>query len=275
MLNAKYKYAVTHDGQAHRDDLITAAILLASGAVKMVSRRTPTVDELEDPEVIVFDTGDRHEPEKGNFDHNKLHNKPDSMCALWLVMKHMGLDGAMSDLFSWYNIAAMADICCLTGPLDDYLTEKLSKLTTVDRSTAPWLVEIGESVMAKVNGYLPFSQNAEKGAVHEVEIQNVRGLVATDCDPKEVKSYLSVWRRRRQAATGETYAFSVTRDDGGPGLCLYRYEDDERINFQVCAGDPATVFVHAGGFIVKTKDQDLDEAERLIRMAIEKVEAPK
>jgi|694.fasta_scaffold38965_14 hypothetical protein len=285
MLKAKYKYAVTHEGRVHRDDLMTTAIVLASDAVTMVSRRPPTADELEDPEVLVFDTGHRHEPEKGNFDHHQLHDSHEATCALWMVMQHMGLHEAMMDLFSWYKITAVVDskgpfrfaesvgarwdnICGLIGPLDDYLSDKLRKVTTVDKSTAPWLVEVGESVMATVNGYLPFVQKAEQGAVRSVEIRDVHGLVALDCDPADIEAYLAIWRRRLQAATGQTYAFSVTRDDRGPGLCLYRYADDKRVNFQQCTGDPATVFVHAGGFLVKTKEPDMDEAKRLILRSI-------
>jgi len=284
-MSTKYKYAVTHEGRVHRDDLMTIAILLATDMVNMVSRRSPTADELEDPEVMVFDTGHRHEPAKGNFDHHQLPDSHEATCALWLVMQHMGLHAAMSDLFTWYKIMATMDskgpfrfaesvgarwdsICGLIGPLDDYLSDKLRKLTTVDKSTAPWLVEVGESVMAAVNGYLPFVKHAEQGAIQEIVVQGVPGLVATDCSPSDVEEYLAIWRRRRQSVTGVIYAFSVTKDDRGPGLCLYRYADDKRINFQPCAGDPATVFVHAGGFLVKTKEPDLSEAQRLIARAI-------
>lgn len=44
---------------------------------------------------------------------------------------------------------------------------------------------------------------------------------------------------------------TLTFDDRGEGLCMYRRNDDPRIDFSRVAGQPGVVFTHANGFIVK------------------------
>ena len=69
-----YKYAVTHGGVGHADDMMAAAVLLTFDIVKDASciyRRNPTEAELASPDVLVFDTGGQFDPELGNFDHHQ------------------------------------------------------------------------------------------------------------------------------------------------------------------------------------------------------------
>lgn len=46
-------------------------------------------------------------------------------------------------------------------------------------------------------------------------------------------------------------AVTVTQDDRGDGLCLFRRNDDPRIDFSRCEGMPGVVFAHKGGFVCK------------------------
>ena len=60
---------------------------------------------------------------------------------------------------------------------------------------------------------------------------------------------------------------AIFHDNRGPGLTLLRLRDDPRINFTRVKDDAEVSFAHAGGFIVKTKTKDLNEAWRLIEGA--------
>ncbi len=49
-------------------------------------------------------------------------------------------------------------------------------------------------------------------------------------------------------------AVTVTRDDRGQGLCLFRRNDDPRVDFSRLEGHEGVVFAHKGGFVAKTKE---------------------
>ena len=61
---------VTHSGHAHRDDFLSVCFVLAMCSehqnMPSVYRRDPTESELNDPNVVVIDIGERHEPHLSN-----------------------------------------------------------------------------------------------------------------------------------------------------------------------------------------------------------------
>jgi uncharacterized UPF0160 family protein len=74
VMKDSYKYAVTHGGVGHADDMMAAAIILTFEIIRSPSciyRRNPTEAELASPDVLVFDTGGQFDPEIGNFDHHQ------------------------------------------------------------------------------------------------------------------------------------------------------------------------------------------------------------
>lgn len=80
---------LTHPGGAHKDDFLACSIMAAIHGVPIV-RREPTEAELDDPAVCVIDVGERHEPEKHNFDHHQFPRDHVPTCALSLVLQHLG-----------------------------------------------------------------------------------------------------------------------------------------------------------------------------------------
>ena len=69
----KTQLIITHPGSAHFDEVAAVSLILAvhAGTVFRIERREPAQAELDDPDVWVVDIGDRHEPEKHNFDHHQ------------------------------------------------------------------------------------------------------------------------------------------------------------------------------------------------------------
>ena len=47
------------------------------------------------------------------------------------------------------------------------------------------------------------------------------------------------------------FAVTITQDDRGEGLCLFRRNDDPRVDFSALEGEPGVVFAHKGGFVAK------------------------
>jgi hypothetical protein len=80
------KIAYTHNGRAHMDDVLCTAWLVTNG---YTVRRVPDVPEaaLDDPHTIVFDIGDRYEPDRNNFDHHQPGG-PDA-CSFSLLMQYL------------------------------------------------------------------------------------------------------------------------------------------------------------------------------------------
>jgi hypothetical protein len=48
-------------------------------------------------------------------------------------------------------------------------------------------------------------------------------------------------------------AVTITQDDRGDGLCLFRRNDDSRIDFSRINGKDGVVFAHTNGFVAKIK----------------------
>jgi uncharacterized UPF0160 family protein len=69
---------ITHAGSAHFDEVTAISLILALFPDEnfCIERREPSQDELEDPSIWVIDTGNRHEPEKRNFDHHQSLDCP-------------------------------------------------------------------------------------------------------------------------------------------------------------------------------------------------------
>ncbi len=97
----KAQLIITHPGSAHFDDVAAVSLILAVYADTefRIERREPAPAELDNPDVWVVDIGDRHEPEKRNFDH---HQDTDCPAAFVLVAEYLGLLETMSVMPLWH-----------------------------------------------------------------------------------------------------------------------------------------------------------------------------
>jgi hypothetical protein len=91
----KIQLIITHPGKGHFDDVTTVSLILAVYADTgfKIERRETTEEELENPYIWAVDVGDRHEPEKRNFDH---HQSLDCPPGFVLVAEYLGLLETMS-----------------------------------------------------------------------------------------------------------------------------------------------------------------------------------
>lgn len=63
--------AITHNGTMHLDDVMAYAILKKIFPDITLERRVPIKEELDDPNVIVFDIGNEYNKDRMNFDHHQ------------------------------------------------------------------------------------------------------------------------------------------------------------------------------------------------------------
>ena len=97
----KAQLIITHPGSAHFDEMTAISLIMAVHAdtVFTIERREPVQAELDNPDVWVVDTGNRHEPEKRNFDH---HQDMDCPAAFVLVAEYLGLVEDLSVMPWWH-----------------------------------------------------------------------------------------------------------------------------------------------------------------------------
>ena len=99
---------VTHPGGAHKDDLLAVCVLVAAYGAP-VARRNPTDEELDDPSVAVVDIGGSDDASKSNFDHHQYPREHEPVCALSLVLRHLGVYDDAREFCDWLEPAEWLD----------------------------------------------------------------------------------------------------------------------------------------------------------------------
>lgn len=280
---------IVHPGQAHRDDFLACAVALAvnDGMNQdiRIHRREPTEDELRDPNVMVLDVGGDFNPDILNFDHHQFERDHEPACALSLYAPTIDIGGINLDdalkMQKWYRPTVVLDskgpfalansmdtnsdnIFALMSPVEEALLDAFTCNTVIARdSNTPlylMLYTVGRRIVDNAISLARRVQelNDEAKLIH---CNDVPGIYLESDDLTGINE----WREKRCPGT----AFSVTYDDRGTGLTLYRFDDDTRIDFSKIADDDRVAFSHPGGFIAKTVDKlDLDAIHDLVSLAL-------
>lgn len=276
-LTADISYIITHPGSAHRDELLAVAVLLANhGKPLPIYRRNPTEAELADPQIAIMDCGNQHDPELMNFDH---HQYQGGDCAFRLVMKHLGYHDVATELFPWYETTNDFDVlgpyatqkilgvgpdtvAALKSPLEEGILRLFGQMEVVESWLVKLLTQIGRGIIDKIFN-LRFRMRELNEFASIITVQGVKGIFSTiENDPS-----LALNSFRMQTCPDAT--FSICPDDRGPGHILYRFDDDERIDFSRLAGDERIAFAHKGGFVAKTRERAvLDELAEIIGISV-------
>ena len=280
---AVFSLGITHPGAAHLDDFLCAAILAAQG-VRRFERRQPTDAELDDPQVVVFDTGMQYDPALSNYDHHQFPRDAEAENALSLLSKELEWGGVrISDLLEttqWFRASVILDakgpfalakelnttpevVFSLFSPVEETLIAEFGARDVIEEGD--FLMDVLRSVGTRLLDDLLTTWNRLESLDREAEIVEVSGVSGYVLDDPDTTG-TQTWRRVRHPHL----AFAVSRSDrDGEGWALYRYDDDERIDFSRLNGREEVVFAHVGGFIAKTREGvTRDEALRLVRDAI-------
>ena len=262
----------------------------------VIERREPTEDELANPNVLVLDVGGRYEPEEGDFDHHQLpagtKESAMSLFAASIGLPNGGFNGAekyvagsavypvdslasfLEDAFPWFRTRVALDACGpfavakengvewdavakFLGPLEGVV---LGMFENAEPETRVDVVKpLAEMILHK--------HAAWERVVTAVEYDRPWWADGdftiadfTKADPADAKACSDMFTRYVNGV-------AVFHDDRGDGLTLLRLRDDPRVDFTKVKDDPEVAFCHNGGFIVKTKSKDFDQAWLLIEDA--------
>ncbi len=272
---------VTHSGSAHMDDLISVCIVLAmDGDVKCVERRPAKPEEIVDPAVWVLDQGGVHDPENRDFDHHQFPAGT-RRCTLSLIADYFDLTNDLDETV-WFRALVLDDTlgpirtagelgCSATllkglmkGPVNDFVLtcfEQVKKLDS-DSELVKLLSAIGTHIITDIkNKKERLLLIREKAEIDEVNGLKVLFFMEDVPDPK-----LSIFAYLKE--TGNHAGVVVVNNTRETGWSLSRVGDHPRVDFRRIKDVNDVLFVHANGFVAKTRRIDKPAIIRLLETAI-------
>ncbi|MFM2297177.1 MAG: hypothetical protein RL117_884 [Verrucomicrobiota bacterium] len=269
---------LTHPGSAHKDEFLACCLLIATHQVPVV-RREPSAEDLADPSTLVVDVGGEHDPARGNFDHHQFPADAPPICALSLVMMHLGIYEDARLFCDWLEPAEWFDT---KGPVKtaEWLQvprEALSKLhSTIDvtvlrRFAASAKLEPGQVIwelMQMIGSDLLYYLNTMRERIHLLEKhlqfwpfeQNQETFTAVflpriETGMEDLSGAIS--RHLRNIGRDQEVVAMIYPDRRGEGYGLSRHNDHPRLDFTRIADHPQVHFAHPRGFVAKTSVTDL------------------
>ncbi len=259
---------ITHPGSAHFDDVTAVSLILAvnSDTQFRVERREPSEAELDNPEIWVVDVGDRHEPEKLNFDH---HQSLECPAGFVLVAEYLGLLDTLS-VMPWWNFKdsvdrfgpvlsskkfQAGDDLVNRNPVEDWLVDRFA---SDPQDSLPLLKSFGTRIIENsrgLKGQIDFWKTARR-----LIISGVPAVIGETTESFGLEEY------RRLAENPPDIVISLDRRS--EGWRLYRY-DGAPVNFTLLSNFPEIEFAHKSGFMAKTRKRlPIDELIALVSQAV-------
>lgn len=275
---------LTHPGGAHKDELLACCLLAAVHRVPIV-RREPTAEDLADPALAVVDVGGEHAPERSNFDHHQFPADHPPMCALSLVMQHLGIYEDARQFCDWLEPAEWFDtrgpnvtakwlgvsrdtMNKLNSPIDVTLLRRFAKAKCLEPGEPLWemLSYIGEDLLEYLrelrNRLDHLAQHAELWSFEDHEV-----LFLPRTDPMPDEPSAGIGRYLEGIGKNTRVAALIYPDRRGGGYGLSRHNDDPRYNFTRIESQTDVHFAHARGFVAKTSASELTRLKELLSLA--------
>jgi len=253
---------VTHPGSAHKDDFLSASVLLATLGDAEVLRREPTEEDLNDPDTYVVDVGMEYSPQRHNFDHHQDSSLP---CAFHLIMQHLGHHDAAMLMFAWYPHMSMMDVrgpyrtaehlgvdtsvlFASTSPIDGYIISLFASLALLNKQNPLYALmkAIGEDLIAMIDRKMTRLELLKVKA----KVFEVKHLKAVASQIKESpKLAMELYLR---FLDDKDIVMSLTPSNRGEGWEMLRLGDNKVVDFRTIEKNPEVSFVHRNGFLAKT-----------------------
>lgn len=278
---------ITHGGSAHRDDFLSCAIALAHyPEITRIERRTPTDEELANPDILILDVGNDYNPELHNFDHHQFDRDHAPECALSLFTRHIGLDLSAS---RWYESTVIADAMGpnavathfgldkypfeLNSPIETILLSWYEKEKVVSNDMTAILRKIGEDIVTHTreleNAVGIFTLDCVE------EINGKKAVVITDRDSLEVPAFskaraifVASYNKNKNPDDHIKISITPNRDRDtqqfNGGWVIYRLDDNSGVDLSGLAQNDLIDFSHKSGFLAITKPCDLDQLKSMI-----------
>lgn len=287
-----YATILTHPGSAHKDEFLACCVLLAHAPAPIV-RREPTPADLADPDIVVVDVGDAHEPSCNNFDHHQLPDDTEPTCALSLVLKTLNLYADARSFCDWLEPAEWFDcrgpnatakflgvpreaVNQLYSPMDGTLLRCFAAQTEHNAGEPLWemMRQVGLDLLnylRSLRSRLTFiGEHAEIWTLGQpgnetASTAQVLFLLRTDPLPDEPSSGLD--RYIVEAGLNDRIVATVSPDRRGRGYGLSRHRDHPYCDFTRLTEEPDVHFAHKRGFVAKTSATDPIRLRELLQLA--------
>ena len=264
----KAQLIITHPGSAHFDEVTAVSLILAvhAGTEFRIERREPVPAELDDPDVWMVDIGDRHEPEKHNFDHHQDVNCPASFV---IVAEYLGLAETMSVMPWWsfkdevdrFGVAKSSvkyhagDDLVNRNPVESWLT---ANFAAGPQACLPLLKSFGVYIIEEAR-LLKRQIDYWKSSPRLV----IAGVPAVIGETRE-SAGLEEFRRLDENPPD----IVISLDCRDEGWRLFRY-DGAPVDFSLISDRPEIAFAHKSGFLAKTKERlSIDDLIALVSQAV-------
>ena len=276
---------VVHPGGAHKDDFLACALLIAENEVP-ISRREPSEEDLADITIAVVDVGLEWDESKMNFDHHQFPRDAEPLCALSLVLKHLGLYEETKKFCDWLEVAEYIDtrgpndtakwlgverdaMSKLNSPLDITLLRRFAASNEHQPGQPIYEVMkmVGEDLISFVRGMkarLAFI--AEHSEVWEME-GGKKALFLPRTSPLPEETSMGMGRYVEDLGLEEEVVALIYPDRRGDGYGLSRFNDDKRMEFTRVGEEADVHFAHNKGFIAKTSASEVERLKILLNQA--------
>jgi hypothetical protein len=275
---------VTHPGGAHKDELLACSLLAAVHGVEIL-RREPTEADLADPATAVVDVGGEHDPGRNNFDHHQFPPDHPPVCALSLVLQHLGIYEDARTFCDWLEPAEWFDtrgpnatakwlgldrdtLAKLNSPIDVTLLRRFAKSTRLAPGDVIYemMRMTGQDLIDYVRS---LRQRLDFVAAH-AELWTVAGneilfLPRTEPIPDEPSA--GIGRYLESIGKDKEVVALVYPDRRGTGYGLSRHNDHPAFDFTRIETEPDVHFAHARGFVAKTSASDSSRLRELLETA--------
>jgi hypothetical protein len=263
------------------DDLISVCIVLAMvDDIKCVERRPVEPEEIADPTVWVLDQGGVYDPENRNFDHHQFPAGT-RKCTLSLIADHFDLRNDLDEMV-WFRVLVLDDtlgaiktageLDCsatllkglLNSPVNEFVLARFEQAKKLDSDSEliKLLSAIGTHIVTGIRNKKERIQLLrEKAEFDEVNGLKVLFFMEDVSDPK-----LSIAAYLKEA--GKNTGVVVVANTRESGWSLSRVGDHPRVDFRRIKGANDVLFVHANGFVAKTRRIEKPAIIRLLETAI-------
>lgn len=275
---------LTHPGGAHKDELLACSLLAAVHRAPIV-RREPTPEDLVDASIAVVDVGGEHAPERNNFDHHQFPADHPPICALSLVLQHLGVYEDARQFCDWLEPAEWFDtrgpnttakwlgvgrevMNKLNSPIDVTVLRRFAKAKRLEPGEPLWelLSYIGQDLLdylRELRSRLDFI--AQKAQLWPLGDHEVLFLPRTEPLPEDPSA--GIGRYLESLGKDSQVAAIIAPDRRSTGYGLTRHNDSPCYDFTRIEKEPDVHFAHARGFVAKTTATEIVRLKELLAIA--------
>lgn len=279
------QHILTHPGSAHKDDFLACSVLVHVHQVPVL-RAEPTTADLDDPSICVVDVGGRHEPARNNFDHHQFPKDHPPICALSLVLQHLGIYEDALQFCDWLEPTEWFDsrgpdataewlgvdrgiMDRLMSPIDVTLLRRFSLARRHSFDDPLWhmMQYLGEGLLGFVRSFkqrLQFIRDHAEFWPLEGPHGPLRALFMPRTNPMPNEPSMALPRYIDENAEKGSVAVIIYPDRRGPGYGMSRHHDDPRVDFSRLTAHEDVHFAHARGFMAKTTAVDPTRLRELV-----------